>query len=49
MWILAWTVGGECSEGSVGRPDGGVMVALMFIGSLGVVNPPRSMDTRLGL
>ena len=49
MWILAWTVGGKCSERFVGRLVGGVIVALMFGGSLGIVNPPRCMGTRFGL
>jgi hypothetical protein len=46
---MAWTVGGKCSERFAGRLVGGVIVALMFGGSLGIVNPTRWMGTRFGL
>ena len=49
VWIFAWTVGGECSKRSIGRLGGGVMVALVFVGGLGVVDPPWGMGTRFGL
>ena len=49
MWVMAWTVGGKCSERFAGRLVGGVIVALMFGGSLGIVNPTRWMGTRFGL
>ena len=49
VWVLAWTVGGKCSERFLGQLVGWVIVALMFGGSLGIVNPPRCMGTRFGL
>ena len=49
VWIFAWTVRGECSKGSIGWLGWGAMVALMFVGSLGVVDPPWSMGARFGL
>ena len=49
LWVLPWAVGGKCSERFVGRLVGRVIVALMFGGSLGIVNPPRCMGSRFGL
>ena len=49
MWVLAWTVGGKCSERFAGRLVGRVIVAVMFGGGFGIVNPTRWMGSRLGL
>ena len=35
MWVMAWTVGGKCSERFAGRLVGGVIVALCLEEVLG--------------
>ena len=49
MWRLTWTVRGKCSERFAGRLVGRVIVAVMFGGGFGIVNPTRWMGSRLGL
>ena len=49
VWRLTWTIGGKCSERFAGRLIGRVIVAVMFGGGFGIVNPTRWMGSRLGL